>query len=239
MANLNVATHTSCCHLCARASLRGDSTRTGRDPQKSHIERAAAASALCNKRIELRFSLRCRTQCSARRQSARTRAASASAAPPPPLSCPHPSQPQRGAAPGHQLQGGSQQSRTHVSQLHTRTDKMSRSAGGRHISRFASGASPQAKAAGAHRAGWAAGTYQQKQRTAAAGFRADSEIHAADAACACADAALLCCTIVPGASSHDRASLCIHPPNCVMREPQAAATGFCLAAAAGATRMQH
>ncbi len=77
------------------------------------------------------FSLRCRTRCSARRQSARTRAASACAAHRPPLSCPHPSQPQRGAAPGHQLQGGSQQSRTHVSQLHTRTDTMSRGCRGR------------------------------------------------------------------------------------------------------------
>ena len=77
------------------------------------------------------FSLCCRTRCSARRQSARTRAASACAAHRPPLSCPHPSQPQRGAAPGHQLQGGSQQSRTHVSQVHTRTDTMSRGCRGR------------------------------------------------------------------------------------------------------------
>ena len=98
------------------------------------------------------FSLRCRTRCSARRQSARTRAASACAAHRPPLSCPHPSQPQRGAAPGHQLQGGSQQSRTHVSQPHTRTDTMSRGAGGGHISRFASGA--LAASEDAHRAGW-------------------------------------------------------------------------------------
>jgi len=95
------------------------------------------------------------------------------------------------------------------------------------------------KLQGAHRAGRAARTYQQKQRAAACGFRAYGDIHAADAAAACADAALPCCTVVPGASSHDRPSLCINTPNCVMREPQAVATGFCSAAAAGATRRQH
>ena len=110
------------------------------------------------------FSLRCRTRCSARRQSARTRAASACAAHRPPLSCPHSSQPQRGAAPGHQLRGKST-SRTHVNRpytcqqavhmstsYYTRTDTMSRGAGGGHISRFASGA--LAASEDAHRAGW-------------------------------------------------------------------------------------